>query len=59
MSKIKEALENNEILVTCLKSALKNKRITIEQVKEFEKNLKRDFPATHYDFSELYNEDKD
>lgn len=59
MSKIKQALENNEILVACLKQALKKGGITLEEVKDTEKQLKRDFPHIHYDFSELYTVSSD
>lgn len=55
MSKTKRALENNELLVACLKSALKNGNITIDKIKEWEKQLKRDFPSMNYNFSELYD----
>lgn len=60
MSKIKQALENNEILVACLKRALKQGSVTLDEVKATEKQLKRDFPHVNYDFSELYqDENKD
>lgn len=57
MSKIKRALENNEILVACLKQALKQGHVTVNEIKQTEKKLKRDFPHMKYDFSSLYNEE--
>lgn len=54
MSKTKEALTNNEILVKCLGTALKERKTTIKEVKAIEKQLKREFPYVEYDFSSLY-----
>ena len=58
MSKIKRAITNNEILVKCLTRALKEKKVTVKEIKQMEKQLKQDFPYIEYDFSSLYSKQK-
>lgn len=55
MSKTKRALENNELLLHVLGVALKQGKTTVEEIKQSEAVLKREFPHIHYDFSSLYS----
>lgn len=59
MSKIKEAVTNVELLKEVFTKALAQKKITTEEIKELEGQLKRDFPHVHYDFSEFYKEESE